>query len=106
MSHGRRWILVLLTVLGLSGTVLAKEKVSRGAMLAMPCYACHNTGGNSQGAIPAINRMSAAGMEKILFDYKNGKKQGTMMNRHAKAYSDEDIRLIARYITRNKPKKK
>ena len=81
-------------------TVSANDKVSRGAILAASCFGCHGTDGKSRGSIPSINKKSAKEIETAMTEFKSG--GGTIMVRHAKGYSEADIREIARYISGNK----
>ena len=70
----------------------------RGQILALSCSSCHGTDGKSVGIIPAINERSADYIESALKDFKSGARVSTVMSRHAKGYSDEEITLIAQYF--------
>jgi sulfide dehydrogenase cytochrome subunit len=70
----------------------------RGAILANPCAGCHGTDGMSSGTIPAIDDLEPEGIREELMKYKSGGKKGTIMNRIAKGYTDEEIDLIARHF--------
>ena len=70
----------------------------RPAMLANPCAGCHGTDGNSPGSIPALNKLSG---KYILFSmkaFKSDQRQGTVMNRIAKGYTDQEIKLMSEYF--------
>lgn len=73
-------------------------KVSRGAVLSFSCAGCHGTDGKSPGAIPSIAGKSAEFIETSLKDFRTGKRASTVMGRHAKGYSDEEIKLIANFF--------
>lgn len=77
-------------------------ELSRGEMLSASCAGCHGTDGNSPGSIPAISGKSADYIRTSLEDFRSGKRESTVMGRHAKGYSDEEIRLIAEYFERQK----
>jgi len=77
-------------------------ELTRGAMLSNSCAACHGTDGNSPGAIPSIGGKSAEFIEGALRDFRSGKRSGTVMGRHASAYSDEEIRQIAEFFAHGK----
>lgn len=81
-----------------------KVEISRGEILAANCFACHGPDGKSEGAIPAIDpsQLNAEGIENRLKDFRDGKKESTMMIRHAKGYTDEEIKLIAEAIAAKK----
>jgi len=91
--------ILLIAMLIVTGNLFAVD-VSRGSMLSNSCFACHGTAGKSQGAIPSINGKSAIHLKNALKNFKTG--TSTMMGRHAKAYSDEDIEAIADYISKLK----
>ena len=73
--------------------------VSQGAMLSNSCSACHGTDGKSPGAIPSINGKSARFLNQALSEFRSGTRASTVMGRHAKGYSDEEIKLIADYFS-------
>lgn len=72
--------------------------ITVGMMLSNTCAACHGTDGKSPGAIPSINGKSAGFISQALKDFRSGNRSSTVMGRHAKAYSDEEIQLIADYF--------
>ena len=103
-----RFIISGLFVLILSaygGMVLAAggtPVITQGAMLGNSCAGCHGTGGRSPGAIPSINGKTAQFISQSLMDFRSGKRPATVMGRHAKGYSDEEIKLIAEYFSSQK----
>ena len=70
----------------------------RGALLSMSCAGCHGTDGKSPGAMPSLYGKSSKYIESSLLSFLHGKRQGTVMNRIAKGYSEEDIKLIAEHF--------
>lgn len=70
----------------------------RGQILSLSCASCHGTDGKSVGIIPSFYGKSPEYLETALKDFKSGKRYSTVMGRHAKGYSDEDIHLIAQYF--------
>lgn len=86
-----------------AAAVKAKAKASsrvnpRGEILALSCSGCHGTDGKSAGIIPSFYGKSPEYLESALKDFKSGARVSTVMGRHAKGYSDEDIHLIAEYF--------
>jgi cytochrome subunit of sulfide dehydrogenase len=82
-----------------AGRESAKKSTSnpRGEVLALSCSSCHGTDGRSVGIIPSINGRSTAYLESALKAFKSGSRYSTVMSRHARGYSDDEIRLIAEY---------
>jgi len=102
MNSTQRLFHTMVMVLGctlLSSSVNA-AKVTRGMMLANSCAACHGTDGKSPGSIPAIYGKPAAYLSETLMDFRDGKRPSTVMGRHAKGYSDEEIKLIADFFAK------
>lgn len=89
--------LLLIPLLLCSATVSAAP-ITQGSMLSNSCAACHGTDGASPGAIPSIKGKSAKFISEALTAYRDGTLPSTVMGRHAKGYSDEEIRLIAEYF--------
>ena len=69
--------------------------------LSVPCNGCHGPNGVSPGpALPSIAGLNAEYMNKVLEQYKNGSRKGTIMNRLARGYKIYELRKIARYFAR------
>ena len=73
-------------------------EINRGMMLSQSCAGCHGTDGRSPGSIPSINGKDAAFIATALREFRDGKRPSTVMGRHAKGYSDEEIDLIAQHF--------
>jgi sulfide dehydrogenase cytochrome subunit len=76
--------------------------LSRGAILAASCEGCHGTGGRSPGAIPAIAGKSADYLQETLESFRSGERPSTVMGRHVTGYSEDEIRQIAEYFSKQK----
>ena len=74
------------------------EELSRAAMLSASCEGCHGTNGRSPGAIPTIAGRSADDLREALESFRAGAKNATVMDRHVRGYTEEEIRLIAEYF--------
>ena len=81
--------------------VLGQAAAAGGAApsaLADACAPCHGTDGRSPGAIPALSGKSAAYITQRMLEFKAGARQGTVMNRIAKGYDDDEIDAIAQHL--------
>jgi sulfide dehydrogenase cytochrome subunit len=92
-------------VFSLLGTLLLmlpllaqSDELSRASMLSYTCAGCHGTDGVSPGSIPSIACKSPEFIEKSLKDYRDGKRFSTVMGRHVKGYTDQEIQLIAGFF--------
>jgi sulfide dehydrogenase cytochrome subunit len=99
-----------LTLVGgilLSATAVAADKPavlsnSNASMIAGTCAGCHGYEGKSVGAAPSIAGLDAAYIESAMHAFKKGERPATIMNRIAKAYSDDDIKAMASYFAGKK----
>lgn len=73
--------------------------ITRGKILASTCFACHGTDGRSTGSIPSIYGFPAETLYHNMKAFQDGTRPATVMGRHAKGYTDEEIRLIAEYLS-------
>jgi len=85
---------------GLTTVAQAESTVTRAAMLANNCSTCHGPDGHSPGAIPSIAGKPAEYLATALREFRAGTRTATVMTRHAKGYSDEDIQALADYFSR------
>jgi sulfide dehydrogenase cytochrome subunit len=76
----------------------AAEANPRGQILSLSCSSCHGTDGKSSGIIPSFYGKTPEYIESSLMDFKSGKRFSTVMGRHAKGYTDEEIHQIAQYF--------
>ena len=99
--------LALLTgaaALGLFSTTFAADapELMSGAsarMLSETCAGCHGTDGASGGpAIPTIAGMNGEYFVELMQGYQKDEVYGTIMNRIAKGYTDEEVALMATFF--------
>jgi len=74
----------------------------QGKMLSLSCASCHGTDGKSVGITPSIAGMGKTTMYQTLLDYKNGRKTGTMMQKHVKGFTDAELEQISYYFSKVK----
>jgi cytochrome subunit of sulfide dehydrogenase len=80
-------------------TVMDPAKMrERGQILALSCSGCHGTDGKSASIMPSIYGKTTGYIESALLDFKSGARMSTVMGRHAKGYTPEEIHLIAEYF--------
>lgn len=68
--------------------------------LAGSCAACHGTNGNSVGGIPALAGMDANQFSAKLYAFRSGEQASTVMFRHTKGLTDEEIGQLAAYFSK------
>ena len=72
----------------------------QGEMLSLSCASCHGTDGKSVTVTPYIAGMGKNTMYSILLSYKNGQKNGTMMQKHVKGFTDAELEQISYYFSK------
>jgi sulfide dehydrogenase cytochrome subunit len=95
-------LLAMTFVLLITPDNIRAAEVSRGAMLSNSCATCHGTDGRSPGAIPTLQGKSVKFISTALKEFRDNKRPSTVMGRHARGYSDEEIRLIAEHFGKKK----
>lgn len=74
------------------------------AYLAANCANCHGTAGQATSALPGLAGMPSEGFIKAMTEYRDGKRNPTIMHQLAKGYSDQQIALMAEYFARQSTK--
>ena len=94
-----RLTVALAFVLSMSGIALAAEAPARRG-----CRARAATRANArvETPVPPLKGRSAADITAAMIEYKSGKRAGTIMDRIAKGFSDEEIRAIAAWYAGQK----
>lgn len=89
----------------LASAVLAQAPAKRtpaefqAQLWAVSCMACHGPLGRAAGAGLTIGGRPTEELYKLLLDYKNGRKTGTVMHQHAKGYNDDELQRISAFFS-------
>jgi len=91
----------MMLVLGLalslvSGAALAQG--DRGATIGYTCMGCHGFQGKGSGEIPRLAGVASQVTAAKLREYKSDALEGTVMNRIAKGYTDEELQAVAEFF--------
>lgn len=90
--------IIMLPAVSYSATITNAE------MSATTCFSCHGPEGKSVGGtIPPLAGYPAAAMASQLMAFKNGERANTVMTRHVKGYTDQELTDIANYFATLKP---
>ena len=73
-------------------------EVSRGALLASQCAACHGTNGKGSAPMPSINGLTVKDMMDFMKAFASKEEPSTIMYRHAAGYTDEELKALAEYL--------
>jgi sulfide dehydrogenase cytochrome subunit len=82
----------------LVASVAAAQDGPSGQAMVQTCYVCHGPQGRSAEAVPALMRGQKEFVVRQMVEFKTDRRPGTIMNRVAKGYSDEQIAAIAEYL--------
>lgn len=74
------------------------EEVSRGSLIAAMCSTCHGTDGKGSKSIPALTDIEADELFETMKAFQSGEEEGTIMDRHANGYTDEELKQVAEYF--------
>lgn len=91
--------LAFVALFGMAGAASAADMSA--AMLANTCNGCHGPDGTSVGpASPTIGGTNEEYMFEAMVAFREGKRPSTIMQRIAKGYSDDELKLIAGYFAK------
>lgn len=92
------WIALMLT----AGLASAQAQVGQaGRLLASNCFQCHGTNGKGPG-FDTLAGKSSAEIYKELKEFQSGREGNGIMMRHAMAYTDAQVQLIANWFANQK----
>ena len=88
------YALAVMAVSFASTSVLAVE---RGQLLADTCLTCHG-GEGADATIPNLTQYPSSMIISQMKAFRDGSRPSTLMIRHAKGYSDEEVEAIAKFL--------
>jgi cytochrome c553 len=80
------------------GTASAAEAPAGAAS----CSGCHAASTRVDTPVPPLSGRPASDIATAMTEYKSGARKGTIMDRIAKGFSDEEIRAIAAWYEQQK----
>jgi sulfide dehydrogenase cytochrome subunit len=91
-----RTSLLVLAMIGLTGTAAARENVE---ILARTCNSCHGVGGVSAGTtMPSIGGLPEKYLKRVMKQWKYDERSAITMNRIVKGLSNDEIDALAAYF--------
>ena len=69
---------------------------------AASCSGCHANNARVETSVPPLKGRSAADITSQMIAYKSGQRPGTIMDRIAKGFSEDEIRAIAAWYESQK----
>jgi sulfide dehydrogenase cytochrome subunit len=68
---------------------------------AQTCNVCHGNASYISPTMPPIRGADASAIYRSLIDFKTDKRPYTIMGRIARGYSDEQLKALADYLSKN-----
>jgi cytochrome c553 len=82
-----------------NGLVFAQGEISPHIqVLSASCAACHGTNGNSVGGTPVLAGLDRAHFMAQMMAFRTGERTSTVMHRHAKGLTQEEISDLADFF--------
>ena len=88
----------VLAVILTAGAAIAAEAPAGAAS----CSGCHASNPRAGTPVPPLAARPAAEIATAMAEFKAGKRQGTIMDRIAKGFSDEETQAIAQWYSQQK----
>lgn len=89
---------IAVSMMALAYVPQAAAEVERGELLTTSCFSCHSIDLEGAGNMPNLVGYPRDLMISQMQAFKDGSRPGTIMNRHAKGYTDEEIVMMADYF--------
>ena len=83
----------------LSMSAIARAEGPPGAA---SCSGCHAANAKVETPVPPLKGRPAADITDAMIEFKSGKRAGTIMDRIAKGFSEEEIRAISAWYAGQK----
>ena len=100
----RRTALPLALLVAWASPAFAQGDATVARSLAATCANCHGTTGGAEGAIPSIAGQSKADLVLKMTEFRDGKRQATIMHQIAKGYTPAQIDMLASWFSQQKPR--
>jgi cytochrome c553 len=69
---------------------------------AASCSGCHPSSARVSSPVPRLSGMDRAAIVKAMQDFRSGQRTGTVMDRIAKGFTDDEIQAIANWFATQK----
>ena len=96
----KHFVILLASLLAVPALASAAPITAPGPALAQACAACHGPDGQSQGAIPSLDRLPPDDFRAAMQAFRTEERQGTVMNYIARGLSEADVEAVVAYFAR------
>jgi cytochrome subunit of sulfide dehydrogenase len=92
----------LAAAIGIASIAAAAAAFAEPPAGAASCSGCHPSSARVSSAVPRLTGMDRAAIVKAMQDFRSGQRAGTVMDRIAKGFTDEEIQAIAAWYASQK----
>lgn len=71
-------------------------------IVASTCFNCHGPNGKSSAAIPALAGQDKAYFITAMKEFRDGKREATVMKKYALGYTDDEFEAMGEFFTKIK----
>jgi cytochrome c553 len=86
-------------LLSIAAAVVAAAEPPAGAVA---CSGCHPTSSTITSPVPRLLGLDRAAIVRAMQDFRSGQRAGTVMDRIAKGFTDDEIQAIAAWYATQK----
>jgi cytochrome c553 len=83
----------------IAAAALASAETPAGAV---SCSGCHPASARVASPVPRLVGLDRAAIVRAMLDFRSGQRAGTVMDRIAKGFTDEEIQAIAAWYARER----
>jgi sulfide dehydrogenase cytochrome subunit len=94
-----RFVAAAIGFVSIAAAVVASAEPPAGAAA---CSGCHPTSTRVTSPVPRLAGRDSAAIVKAMQDFRSGARAGTVMDRIAKGFTDEEIQAIAAWYATQK----
>ena len=88
----------LAAAIGIASIAAAAAAFAEPPAGAASCSGCHPSSARVSSPVPRLTGMDRAAIVKAMQDFRSGQRAGTVMDRIAKGFTDEEIQAIAAWL--------
>jgi sulfide dehydrogenase cytochrome subunit len=92
----------LAAAIGIASIAAATAAFAEPPAGAASCSGCHPSSARVSSPVPRLTGMDRAAIVKAMQDFRSGQRAGTVMDRIAKGFTDEEIQAIAAWYAGQK----
>jgi len=95
----RHALVVAIGIVSIATAAVASAEPPAGAA---SCSGCHPSSARVSSPVPRLTGMDQAAIVKAMQDFRSGQRAGTVMDRIAKGFTDDEIQAIAAWYATQK----